>query len=349
MYNIEYFELSQFPRLKEAWASLASGSEMTIFQSYEWYEMLVNLNANVRNKHFETLLVAARKDNVVVMIAPLWIVKSDFGKYNKRGVYFFGRAQWSDYLNFIYSDFDHDALDAILHNVTNKFGVSNFSFEDVPTKSSFFRYLNEKYTHLSDDGNVCVQLRIPDSIEAYHKMLSKSARQNIRTAFNRAEKDGVSLTFDFDDKNVDICKFAKYRQLHLGDKIKTGGKTIKDKIVYFLSTKILGRGVYTFVPYTPFETYKDAHFITCKDQNNALCAAYCYVIDKLHNQIVLTAVATNPDFYKYSPGILCIYKFVLAQMHPGGYASVDFTRGNEKYKYVLGGEPHYNQHLIFNL
>jgi hypothetical protein len=46
---------------------------------------------------------------------------------------------------------------------------------------------------------------------------------------------------------------------------------------------------------------------------------------------------------------LCIYKFVLAQMHPDGYASVDFTRGNEQYKYVLGGEPHYNQHLIFNL
>jgi hypothetical protein len=36
-------------------------------------------------------------------------------------------------------------------------------------------------------------------------------------------------------------------------------------------------------------------------------------------------------------------------MEQGGYSSVDFTRGNEKYKYVLGGEEHYNQNLIFNL
>ena len=62
------------------------------------------------------------------------------------------------------------------------------------------------------------------------------------------------------------------------------------------------------------------------------------------------AVSTNPDYYKYSPGILTIYNFVIEQMNKAnGFAKIDFTRGKEKYKYVLGGVEHYNQLLEFSI
>ena len=32
-----------------------------------------------------------------------------------------------------------------------------------------------------------------------------------------------------------------------------------------------------------------------------------------------------------------------------GYTKIDFTRGNEKYKYVLGGVEHYNHLLEFSI
>lgn len=347
MYSITYHTLSDIEQLEVSWRHLEKGADMTYFQRFDWYKMLATLNNRVSHKCFETVIAEVVKENQTVIIAPLWIVKKDFGKYNQRGVYFFSRGQWSDYQNIIYADFDSQAVDELLCDVKKQYGVSNFIFEDVPTKSAFFQYINNKYTHLTNEGNVCVELHIPENLEAYHKMLSKNARQNIRTAFNRAEKDGITFSFDFDDKNVNIEEFKAFREAHLGDKIRKGGTTLKSKIVYFISTKILGRGVYSFAPYTPFQDDKSAHFITCRNQDGKLCAAYCYGIDDVHNSIVLMAVATNGEFYKYSPGILSIYMFVIEQMEKNGYARIDFTRGNEKYKFMLGGQEHYNQDLKF--
>ena len=349
MYTIKYHTLIDIDTLESSWRLLENGADMTYFQRFDWYKMLATLNNRVSHKCFVTVIAEVIKDNHTVVIAPLWVVRKDFGKYNHRGVYFFSRGQWSDYQNFIYADFDSQAVNELLRDVKKQYDVSNFIFEDVPVKSALFQYINEKYTHLVDEGNVCVEFYIPENLEAYHKMLSKNARQNIRTAFNRAEKDGISFSFDFDDKNVNIEDFKAFREAHLGDKIRKGGTTLKSKLVYFISTKILGRGVYSFAPYTPFQNDKSAHFITCRNQEGKLCAAYCYGIDKIHNSVVLMAVATNGEFYKYSPGILSIYKFVIEQMEKKGYSRIDFTRGNEKYKFVLGGQKHYNQDLIFKI
>lgn len=349
MYLTKYYTLDQISILEHSWKLLEVGHDMTYFQRYEWYKMLAGLNVNKKSKSFKNVIVEVLRDGKSVLIVPLWIVQKDFGKYNHRGIYFFARGQWSDYQNFIYDKFDPEAVNILLNDVTQKYNVRNFIFEDVPKGTKLFDYINSKYTHLESEGNVCVELNIPSDLDSYHKMLSKSVRQNIRTAFNRAEKDGVLLTFNFDDQNVNIEEFKSFREAHLGDKIMKGGTTLKSRLIYFISTKILGRGVYEFYPYTPFQHDPHAHFITCRDQNNRLCAAYCYGIDKVHNKIVLMAVATNANFYRYSPGILSIYKFVLEQMEKHGFAKVDFTRGNEIYKYSLGGVNHYNHNLTFSI
>ena len=49
----------------------------------------------------------------------------------------------------------------------------------------------------------CVALTLPSTKEDYNSLLSKNARQNIRSAHNRLKKDGKEVRFDFDDKHVD--------------------------------------------------------------------------------------------------------------------------------------------------
>ena len=56
------------------------------------------------------------------------------------------------------------------------------------------------YTALKDEveisrtlNNVCINFG--DDFEAYNKSLSKSTRQNLRTAYNRLNTDGKSLEF----------------------------------------------------------------------------------------------------------------------------------------------------------
>lgn len=349
MYTITYHPLSEISNLESNWRILEKGEDMTYFQHYEWYQMLASKNLNVKHSCFEVTIVEVKREKSTILIAPLWIVKKNFAKFNKRGVYIFGRAQWSDYLNFVYDRFEAKAVDELFANIKEVYRVSNFNLEDIPTNTELFKYINTKYTQIEGKETVCVELSIPETLESYHKMLSKSSRQNIRTAFNRAEKDGVKFTFNFDDKDVDISAFDDYRKIRLNNKVKTGRETIKGKLIYFISTKILRRGLFNFAEYTPYSDVKNSHFITCKDQNGILCASFCYGIDNYHNKIVLMAVSTNPDYYKYSPGILSIYKFVIEQIEQNGFSAVDFTRGNERYKYVLGGHEHYNQNLEFSI
>ena len=179
-------------------------------------------------------------------------------------------------------------------------------------------------------------------------MLSKNSRQNIRTAFNRAKTDGVSFVFNFDDNVVDLDEFEKYRNIRLLDKNQSHQGVIS-RLKGFISSKILRRGYYKFPDYNPFTHDGDSKFMTIKSNEGELCAAFNYGLDKEHSQIVLMAVSTNPKFYKYSPGILVLYEYILKEIENKGIQLIDFTRGNERYKYVLGGKEHYNVKLVFEV
>lgn len=346
MYSIEFISLDSFPMLKHDWSMLQKGKDMTYFQQYEWYRILVELNKGIKHRSFEYVFARVQKSDETVLIAPLWIVKKTFAKFNKKGVYIFGRAQWSDYLNFIYNKFDSASIDFLFSQIKLKYGICNYILEEIRQESDLAQYVMEKFQLKSVNQSVCVDLNIPDSEEDYKKMLSKSSRQNIRTAFNRAKTDGVSFVFNFDDINVNLDEFEKYRNIRLLDKNQIH-QNLVSRIKCFISTKILRRGYYKFPEYNPFTHDKESKFITIKSSNGELCAAFNYGFDKVHSQIVLMAVSTNPKFYKYSPGILVLFEYIKKQIECKDIKGIDFTRGNERYKYVLGGKKHYNVKLVF--
>ena len=61
------------------------------------------------------------------------------------------------------------------------------------------------------------------------------------------------------------------------------------------------------------------------------------------------AEGTNNVFAKYSPGVLALYAYVLNLIECKEILLLDFTRGDEKYKYSLGGVNHYIHDVSFNL
>ena len=53
------------------------------------------------------------------------------------------------------------------------------------------------------------------------------------------------------------------------------------------------------------------------------------------------AVGTDESFARYSPGMLLMLEFIKEQISLKEMNVVDFTRGNEFYKYALGGKDHF--------
>lgn len=346
----KYYSISEFPELKNAWKKLENGKDMTYFQTYRWHEILWGLNRSIKDRRHEIGFGVIEKNDNPIMIAPLWIVKKTFGKYNKKGFYLFGRNGWSDYLNFIYKDFDSDACRLLLEKLTESFGICDFYFENLPEASKLYNYLKSSYKLSGSESQTCVGLSIDGkNFEEYHKSLSKQSRQNIRTARNRLVKDEKSLVYDFDDRNVNLHDFMKYRNVRVAKKNDWGGKTLKWRIINFISTKILKRGWYKFPDYAPFTHDSDSRFMTAKTSDGELCAAFNYGIDHNGRSIVLMAVSTNPDYQRYSPGIQLLFNFIENAIAKGLYDYIDFTRGNEPYKFALGGTQHSIHHISFSI
>lgn len=205
-YQIKTFTSSNFHLLKEEWIKLEKGEDMTYYQSYHWYESIMKFMPEKKGYYGSVFLCIYLGDQLQ-LICPLWVVYKTINFVNKRSVYILGRQGWSDYLNVIYDNCSTDAFLVLFNYIKDKWKIKSVCFEQLMEHSRFFKYISSNYSFCKDIVTTCVKLAIPESKDDYKKLLSKSSRQNIRTARNRLAKDGLSITFSFDaHPNLEQCK-----------------------------------------------------------------------------------------------------------------------------------------------
>jgi len=221
-----------------------------------------------------------------------------------------------------------------------KFGrQTSFCFEDVPEKTILYHVIVSNYVITYDQPKPCVSIKLPNSINEYDSILSKSTRQNIRTARNRLSKQEKAISFVFDDNIADkrLCQQIRRERLH---KKRRRIRSIKDFKV--LAKNFLAQKTHYEIPLI---ADKNSHLMTAYIDNE-LAAFFNYGIDVWHRTIVIMAAGTSSKFEWYSPGMLLSYLFIQNLIQNKQYSVVDFTRGDEPYKYSLGGTNRFN-HLLF--
>lgn len=174
-------------------------------------------------------------------------------------------------------------------------------------------------------------------------MLSKNSRQNLRTASNRLQKDGKALVFNDDDQQVDRQECMKLREAKLS--VKYADFSLFWKYKY----RIINRLRYTFPFLTPITHYTKSKVMTAYDEEGKLRAFFNYGYDPDDKAIRIMAAGTDLDFARYSPGMLLMHQFILKSIQEGKLQVIDFTRGDEKYKFALGGELCLNHSIKFSI
>ena len=174
-------------------------------------------------------------------------------------------------------------------------------------------------------------------------MLSKNSRQNLRTASNRLQKDGKSLVFNDDDKQADRNRCLEIRESKLA--VKYAEFSLIRKYKY----RIINRLRYAFPSFTPITHYSDSKLMTAYDDESNLRAFFNYAYDPSGKAIRIMAAGTDLDFARYSPGMLLMYHFIQKAIQEDKLLKIDFTRGDEKYKFALGGKLHENHSIWFHL
>lgn len=342
-YNIKYVPAKDLERIQDEWKALETGEEMTLFQSYEWYQMLLEKYIPEDTKNFESVYAVVKADEKACMIAPLWIIKRSFRILNRKGGYIIGRFSFSDYLNFIYLTFDADAFDFLMKDLRRRYGIKKICFEDFRESTSIYQHVIKSYSIIENKKFPCVTLQLPHTIEEYNKMLSKNSRQNLRTANNRLQKDGKTLIFNNDDQQVDRQECMRLREAKLS--VKYADFSLYWKYKY----RIIHRLRYRFSSFNPLTHFSHSKVMTAHDENGVFRAFFNYGYDPSGKAIRIMAAGTDLDFARYSPGMLLMHQFILKSIQEGKLQVIDFTRGDEKYKFALGGELCLNHSIKFSI
>jgi hypothetical protein len=322
--------------VKTDWISLYSSSKLSYCQSYYWHEEIFKFHRGKLLLHKASLIYRYYEifDNgVLVLITPIAI------KLNESVASIIGDSAPNDYYNFIAKD------------------LSLISYEKyLPALFSFLKEKHNIHSFMIHDSNMLIK-DIPGSTcvcsqafsvqiktdwntpEEWFQKLSKSARQNMRTSFNRAKSDGVILLFE-EFHPVISKSFTKqlyrFHEKRVSERYikKRFGSVIISKIIHFLSV-----------------TFRPGH---CKDKmltkvlqhsnidyrlyvlsiNGCISAYYLGFLSENKRTISFFRVCIDEKFKRYSPGMMLFYDIVQKSGHE--FDVFDFTIGGENYKYVLG-------------
>lgn len=334
MFTIEYIPIDNIQSIEKEWRLLEVGSEMTYFQSFDWYRMLVPYTPRKKGV-VEVVFVVVYNSNVPLLIAPLWIIKRNYLFVNRKGIYFMGRKGCTDYLNFIYNHFSSDCMDFLLSSLDRRYGITYFLFENLLETTSSYIYLKNRYSNKLVKRVICGKVILPVSIETYHKVLSKNSRKNIRLAYNRLRTDQIEYKVVFDDVNANRKRCSQIRDSRL--KMKQSYST---SILIKLKSFVYHCLAINFPECIQHLEDRKSHILSVYCDGK-LCMFFCYGIDEIHHVIVLMTAGVDVNYSRYSLGIIGLFEFIQHVINQGDINSIDFLRGGEHYKHTLGGQDHY--------
>lgn len=180
----------------------------------------------------------------------------------------------------------------------------------------------------------CVNIVFYDDYSQYYKGLTKSVRQNLRTAYNKVNKENVELRLEC-KRGGEIDRSLIKQQLKIYNKRNSEQRRGKDKGFIGKFKQLY------FDPLTLYSLEAKSTWSFSLYLNNELCG-FMIGFETNFNSIVIPRLAIDSKFAKYSPGKLLINEAVKYLIDNSSIRNIDLSRGDEKYKYDMGGSTHWN-------
>ena len=174
------------------------------------------------------------------------------------------------------------------------------------------------------------EIRFGNDFDEYFKNLSKSVRQNIRTAYNRLSSD---------DKTVEIKVFAKEEELPIDDIINLYSQRHEKK--YEVKTGFLKKW---FLKTQSFATQLYIHSpnaLTFVLYINGNIAAFMSGLGG-NSRLIVPRLSIDETFKRYSPGMLLAIETIKYLIKSTDIKVLDLSQGQEQYKYNLGAVEHHS-------
>ncbi len=297
--------------------------EMSIFQSAEMQRcFFANSLMYAVPKHMKPCTLVCFDDNVPVLIFPLLIrgSKAELA----------GHANGMCELSPIYFKDSEKKLKLYLKFLLDTSNCDEYILTRIRDSSQFCHILNDGIAgyDILAKGKDNVLIDFSCGHDAWLQSLGKSVRQNLRTAYNRLEKDGKTfrvevsrgeqLSHSFMNKLLDI--YIKRHDERYN--VKTSAlKSIYLRYFDFSTRALLENSCAVHI------------YIYIYGEVAGFCSGY---IDR--DTFVVPRLSIDNDFSRYSPGYLLISEAIKwFETHNSSVRVIDLSEGAEKYKLDLGG------------
>jgi CelD/BcsL family acetyltransferase involved in cellulose biosynthesis len=318
---VVYQDTTVFDELKSKWNDLLSRAPINnIFYTWEWHSTWWQAY------HPGQLWVIAiyNDDQALVGIAPLFIAE--------RTVHIIGCVDVTDYLDFIvdkdYVDSVYAALADYLAANRDQFDVLDFCNipQDSVTLQVLPNLLEAQGLALSiEQQEVCPIIDLPDDWSGYLSQLDKKQRHEVRRKLRRIQGTQTEIDWyivdETHDLNAEIMCFMEL--MAASDPEKAEFLTDEQHVEFFRN----------IVPMLHDAGWLQMNFLTV---DGVRVAGYINFIYE-NRVFVYNSGLNQAEYGQLSPGIVLL-AYNIQYAIEKGYDAYDFLRGDEIYKYRMGGQ-----------
>ena len=179
----------------------------------------------------------------------------------------------------------------------------------------------------------CVKISYTENYDDYYSSMSKHARQNLRTAYNRLKTDGVQLDFEFVLGKTDKSVAKKLNKIYLGRRAsKYKNMNLLKRLVYLVDEPI-SRVCFGL----------ENSFSAVVKLDGKPVAFMAGVVK--NGEGIVPRLAIDDKFARYSTGVILVNETIKKLIENQIYV-LDLATGEEKYKFQMGGELHNNFEFV---
>ncbi len=318
-----YNDDSAFGALQAEWNPLLQRAPVNqVFYTWEWQKTWWE-----SYRPGELRILACHQNGQLVGLAPLFLTESD----GERRVQIVGCVDVTDYLDFIV---DQECLTAAYTAFADYLAARRADFDlldfcnipfDSPTRQILPGLLEARgFRTAVEQQEVCPIIELPDDWAGYLRMLDKKQRHELRRKIRRAQGS---------DRTIDWYIVNGRHNLHeeVSHFVRLMAASDPEKAEFLSNEKNL-RFFRNIVPLLQECGWLQMKFLTVDEERAAAYINFVYG-DRV---MVYNSGHDHRDYADLSPGIVLL-AYSIRHAIEQGYQHYDFLRGDEPYKYRMGG------------
>lgn len=332
------------PALKQIWQKLyADNSYLFPYSSWEYNEQIYKyIKVKPSSMFQKNYFLAYEEEKKPLVLFPLYLKKNKLRLFGEN-------ISGAGHLDLLYdAAITEKQLKNAFAELKSMFPGKILELRMINERSKLFKFLkgiaeagaDAVFPVKAEEERVCVKIPFPDSYEEYERGLSRHSRNNLRNAYSKARRDKQDIS-------IKVIQGAFTDKALLSDAMKIYTKRESERKHRCINFFPYIKNRYFSSMVWAMETLA-SHYTFFFFLNNKL-AAFMTGFATNYNEIVFPYVAIDSKYAVYSPGKLMISEVVKYLQNYDSIRGLDLSRGDEHYKFVMGGVRHYNYKFEIHL